>query len=87
MPDVIYTDPSSVSHGYDELTAKMRATQQNFPGATFRNDKFAEHHDQAISQWTMLDGTGRPIFTGVSYARFAGDDRLQSMTGFFEPVS
>lgn len=34
-PVVVYTDPTSVSHGYDELTAKMVQTQQRFPGATF----------------------------------------------------
>lgn len=87
VPDVIYTDPSSISRGYDELTSKMRATQENFPGATFRNDKFQSHHDQAVSQWTMLDGGGQPIYKGVSYARFARDARLESMIGFFEPVN
>jgi hypothetical protein len=86
VPDVLYTDPSAISHGYDELASKMQRTQENFPGATFRNDKFHAHHDQAVSQWTMLDGTGQPIYLGVSHARFARDARLRSMIGFFEPV-
>jgi hypothetical protein len=86
-PDVVYTDPTSVSTGYGELTTKMQATQQNYPGATFRNDKFDTHHNHAISHWTMLDTYGEPIFAGVSYAEFASDDRLKSMIGFFEPVN
>jgi pyruvate/2-oxoglutarate dehydrogenase complex dihydrolipoamide dehydrogenase (E3) component len=85
-PHCVYTDPTSVSCGHRELTAKMQATQRNFPGATFRNDKFAHHHDQAISNWTMLDRDGNAIFAGTSYARFGDDGRLAQMTGFFEPV-
>jgi hypothetical protein len=87
VPNVVYTDPSSISHGYDELASKMQATQESFPGARFRNDKFQAHHRQAVSRWTMLDGSGQPIYLGVSYARFANDARLESMIGFFEPVS
>ena len=86
-PAVVYTDPESVSRGYDEIIVKMVAAQRNFPGCTFHQDKFLAHHEQAISEWTMLDGDGQPIFVGVSYARFADDDRLVSMIGFFEPAS
>jgi len=85
-PHCVYTDPTSVSCGHRELTAKMQATQRNFPGATFRDDKFVHHHDQAISNWTMLDRDGNAIFAGTSYARFGDDGRLAQMTGFFEPV-
>lgn len=86
-PDCVYTDPTSVSRGHRELTGKMRATQRNFPGASFRNDKFACHHGQAISHWTMFDGNGTVIFTGTSHARYADDGRLAHLTGFFEPVA
>jgi predicted ester cyclase len=86
-PEVVYTDPNSVSRGYDEITVKMAEAQQNFPGCSFRQVKFRAHHDQAISEWTMLNGDNQPIFTGVSYAHFGSDDRLTSMIGFFEPVS
>jgi hypothetical protein len=85
-PDCVYTDPVSVSRGHRELAAKMQATQRNFPGATFRNDKFAQHHGQAISNWTMFNGSGTAIFTGTSYARYGVDGRLAQMTGFFEAV-
>jgi hypothetical protein len=85
-PHCVYTDPVSVSRGHRELTAKMEATQRNFPGATFRNDTFAHHHGQAIAHWTMLDRAGHAIFTGTSYARLDDDSRLAQMTGFFEPV-
>jgi hypothetical protein len=83
-PDCVYTDPVSISRGHRELTAKMQATQRNFPGATFRNDTFAQHHGQAISSWTMLDRNGTAIFIGTSYARYGDDGRLAQMTGFFE---
>jgi hypothetical protein len=86
-PEVMYTDPDSVSHGFEEITAKIVKAQENFPGCTFRQEKFHAHHRQAISEWTMLNGEGQPIFIGVSYAQFADDDRLTSMIGFFAPAS
>ena len=86
-PAAVYTDPDSISRGYDEITVKMAAAQRNFPGASFRQDKFWAHHDQAISEWTMLNADGQPIFFGVSYSHFGSDDRLTSMIGFFEPAS
>ena len=73
MPGVVYTDPVSVSHGYEEVIAKMETTQRNFPGASFRNDKFAAHHGVAISHWTMttirstgMSDTSRFAISGVA---------------------
>ena len=83
----VYTDPTSVSEGHEELMAKMDATQRNSPGATFRNDTWQEHHDQAISHWTMFNAHHEPIFIGTSWARIGTDGRFTHMTGFFEPVA
>ena len=84
--DCVYTDPNGIAHGYDEITERIKGTQEQFPGASFAGDTFATHHGQAISTWTMRNGAGNPIFLGKSYARFGEDGRLVQMTGFFEPV-
>ena len=82
-PEIVYTDPGSQTHGADELVTRIAASQMQFPGATFRNDNFLGHHDQALFNWTMFAGDGRVFATGSSFARFGDDGRLVQATGFF----
>lgn len=81
--DAVYADPTDECHGQAELLAHMERSQQRYPGASFRNDKFLAHHDQALSWWTMRAANGSTLATGTSYARFGADGRLAQMTGFF----
>lgn len=83
--DCVYTDPTDHCEGIDALIAHVEGTQVKAPGARFHNDKFLDHHDQGLSEWTMFDGSGTVVATGTSYARFGADGRLMQMTGFFEP--
>lgn len=81
----VYSDPTDYCEGVDALIAHIEGSQAKVPGARFRNDKFLDHHDQGLSEWTMYDGKGAVVATGTSYARFGADGRLSQMTGFFEP--
>ena len=80
----IYSDPTSCCEGAVALMEHIERSREKVPGASFRNDKFLDHHDQGLSEWTMFDGTGAVVATGTSYARFGVDGRLTHMTGFFE---
>jgi len=82
--DCFYTDPGSACHGYAELIAKIEDSNQRFPGASFRIDRFLDHHAQALFSWTMFDGQGNEFVTGASYVRFGADGRLTHLTGFFD---
>ena len=79
-----YSDPAFECRGYAELLVKMEHSKQHFPGATFRIDRFLEHHAQAVANWTMFDGKGAEFVQGASHVRFGEDGRLTHMTGFFE---
>lgn len=81
----IYSDPTDSCDGVNTLIAHIEQSQKKMPGAHFRNDKFLDHHDQGLSEWTMFNGEGTVVATGTSYARFGTDGRLTQMTGFFEP--
>lgn len=83
--DCAYSDPTDQCEGVDALIAHIEGSQKKVPGARFRNEKFLEHHNQGLSEWTMFDGSGTVVATGTSYARFGADGRLKQMTGFFEP--
>lgn len=83
--DCVYSDPTSSCDGVDALVTHIEGSQRKMPGARFRNDKFLDHHQQGLSEWTMFDGKGTEVATGTSYASFGADGRLTQMTGFFEP--
>lgn len=82
--DVVYTDPATRVHGVEALAERIAMSQEQFPGARFRNDSFLEHHDQGLFQWTMLNGEGTDAVMGTSFARFGEDGRLVQATGFFK---
>jgi SnoaL-like domain len=82
--DVLYTDPSSQTHGLQELMARIAQSQAKFTGAYFENDSFSEHHDHGLFRWTMYDRDGQVFVRGTSFGRFGADGRLVQATGFFE---
>lgn len=82
--DCTYSDPTAACRGIDALIAKIEDSKQKFPGASFRNDAFLDHHEHGLSHWTMLNGQGADMVKGASYARFGADGKLTQMTGFFE---
>jgi hypothetical protein len=69
--NILYTDPSSQTHGLQELMVRIAQSQQKFTGAYFRNDSFLEHHDQGLFLWTMYDKDGRAFVKGVASAALA----------------
>lgn len=85
VEDCIYTDPTDSCEGVEALIAHIEGSRKKMPGARFQNDKFLDHHDQGLSEWTMFDSEGSVVATGTSYALFGTDGRLTQMTGFFEP--
>ena len=80
----VYSDPTSNCDGIDALVAHIEQSQKKMPGARFQNDKFLDHHEHGLSEWTMFDGKGAKVTTGTGYARFGPDGRMTQMTGFFE---
>ena len=83
-PACIYEDPLATAQGWAQLTACMDDFHRQVPGGHFVTHYFASHHRQSIAKWNMLNGSGQVIGEGVSYGRYNDQDRLVSMTGFFE---
>lgn len=84
-PDCTYTDPHIQAIGYDNLSGYITEFQKNVPGGKFVVTDFKEHHDRSLAHWDMLDGTGKTIGRGASFALYGSDGRLKQMTGFFDP--
>ncbi len=83
-PACVYTDPTTVANGYDELIACMLAFHQQVPGGHFQTTYFLAHHDVSIAKWHMLSGDGVVIGDGISYGKYNNQGALVTMTGFFE---
>ena len=83
-PGCVYTDPLTQARGWDELTQYMASFQQQIPGGHFVTQEFLSHHGRSVARWQMLSGDGAPLGEGISYAEYDEQQRLVSMTGFFE---
>jgi SnoaL-like domain len=83
----VYTDPTTMARGHEELIAYMLAFHQQVPGGHFVTTYFLSHHDVSIAKWNMVSGDGAIIGDGVSYGQYNEQDSLVAMTGFFEVPS
>ena len=82
--DCVYTDPLTQARGWDELLAYMVGFQEQLPGGHFVTEQFFGHHGRSVAKWKMMNGAGAPIGEGISYAEYDAQQRLVTMTGFFE---
>jgi hypothetical protein len=83
-PNCVYTDPLTQARGWDELTQYMASFQQQIPGGHFVTQEFFSHHGCSVARWKMLSGDGSPLGAGISYAEYDEQQRLVTVTGFFE---
>ncbi len=83
--DCVYTDPLTQAKGWDELTAYMAAFHAQLPGGHFVTQEFFAHHGRSAARWKMVGGDGTALGEGISYAEYDAQNRLVTMTGFFEP--
>lgn len=79
-----YCDPNIETTGVEGLADYMVNFHNQIPGGHFVTTYFLAHHDTSIARWNMVDGAGNIVGEGISHARYDGDLRLLSMTGFFE---
>jgi len=83
-----YTDPMSDAPGRDSLLALISQFHQQMPGASIVSaSSIDEHHGQLRFAWKMVAADGSTGMEGIDVGRLAEDGRLQSITGFFGPLS
>ncbi len=83
-PECVYTDPLTQAKGWDELSQYMLGFHEQIPGAHFVTEQFWAHHGRSVARWKMLNGAGLPLGEGISYAEYDQQQRLVTMTGFFD---
>ena len=86
--DASYLDPLQTGDGRDGIDAMVAGAQQQFPAHRFElsagPDAFA---DRVRFAWRLVpDGGEQAVAAGVDFATLGPDGRLQTVTGFLEPV-
>lgn len=86
--DAEYLDPLVSGHGIEEIDALIAAAQRQFPGHTFALAAGPdETNDRIRFSWVLAPADGEPVAGGTDFALLAADGRIQSVTGFLDPVA
>ena len=79
--------------GTDEVVEGHRIVCSHFDAFRFFTDAARPlnalqpgSRDRARFEWAIIDPSGRPTFGGVAYVKFAADNRMRSVIGFFGPI-
>jgi hypothetical protein len=85
--DADYLDPLMGGRGIEEIDAMTAATQEQFPGHPFTLAAGPDrHNDRLRFSWLLTPGDGEAVAGGTDFALLAKDGRIQSITGFLDPV-
>jgi len=85
--DGYYVDRGAQAHGIDQISANIDRIHLKFPDRIYgRTSEIYNYRDRCRFEWAIIDPSGRPTFGGVAYAKFADDNRLRSVIGFFGPI-
>jgi hypothetical protein len=82
-----YLDPLMQGEGADGIDAMIRGVQERFPGHSFRRLGTVDaHHDRIRFSWELTPEGGPALVKGTDFALLSSDQRLRSVTGFFDHV-
>jgi SnoaL-like domain len=86
--DAEYIDPLMSGRGIEEIDALIAAAQQQFPGHTSALAAGPdETNDRVRFSWLLAPPDGDPVAGGTDFALLGADGRIQSVTGFLDPVA
>jgi hypothetical protein len=86
--DAQYVDPQMTGAGTDGIDAMIAGVQQQFPGFRFTLATGPDAHNGRVRfSWHLAPEGGDPIALGIDFATLDAAGRMQSVTGFLEPVA
>jgi SnoaL-like domain len=86
--DADYVDPLMSGCGIEGIDAMIAAAQQQFPGHHFTLASGPDAHNNHIRfSWTLATAGEEAVAGGTDFARLGADGRIQSVTGFLDPVA
>lgn len=84
--DVVFVDPTIVTHGIDEFEANVREFRSTFTDARcYRTSGFDSHHRHYRYTWA-IDSGGATLIEGFDVVELDAGDRVLRVQGFFGPL-
>jgi uncharacterized protein YndB with AHSA1/START domain len=88
VPEVRFRDRYSVLEGAADLTAHIGAALRFMPGITLGRKGEVRHcQGEVLADWIAAGKDGKERMSGTSLFVFRPDGRIESVTGFTNPVS
>jgi hypothetical protein len=85
--DARYIDPMLQAEGQASIDAMICGVHERFPGHRFRRTSEPDaHHDRVRFAWELAPEGAPAVVKGTDFAVVA-DQRLRSVTGFFDQVA
>lgn len=82
--DGVYCDPQVLLPDRDALARHIGGFQASAPDwEIVITSEPLEHHDAAHFRWSIRDGSGAEVVTGLDVAVFDDSGRITRLTGFF----
>src|SRR3984885_433992 len=82
-----YLDPMLQGEGREGIDTMIVGVQEKFPGHRFRRTGEVEsHHDRVRFTWELAPEGGNAVVSGTDFGVVAPDNRLATITGFFDHV-
>jgi hypothetical protein len=86
--DAEYVDPLMSGRGIEAIDAMIAAAQQQLPGHHFTLANGPDAHNSHIRfSWTLAPAGEEAVAGGTDFAQLGADGRIQSVTGFLDPVA
>lgn len=80
-----YVDPLMQSEGHDGIDSMVQSVQDRFPGYRFHRTGSVDAVQNSVRfSWSFAPDGGDPFAAGTDFGVVAPDNRLQSVTGFFD---
>ena len=70
---IVFTNPTQIRRGMDDIMAHLESFQQRTPGGRFRMNNMVGWGIHGLAEWQLVDGDGQPGFSGYDVVTFDAD--------------
>jgi len=85
-PEVVFIDPSVLTHGIDEFEANVHEVQGRLPGASYRRASGVDLHHNVVRYAWEIHRDGQLVLPGFDVTELDEEGRVLRVLGFFGPL-
>ena len=85
-PEVVFIDPSAVTHGIDEFEANVHHVHGQIPGAVYSRTSGVDSHNRLYRYTWEITRNGELVLPGFDVTEVDDDGMVVRVLGFFGPL-